>query len=310
MKIRKMILVYNPQSARFWQIEKEVLQKVRNLKGWMVGKYEITADDVEVNAARLKRLIMDDALIVAAGGDGTVSVAVNAILGSLAEGVSLGVLAYGNFNDTARSFGNLRLEEILRKAERGERAKVWALECLINQKHWRYGMCYFTVGMFAEACAVFDHPKTRKVLQRGKRHLLFSLGVLARWWLKQRKRRFMPDFCLGNSSDEFVARKGYSDYMAVNGATVARIMKGGQWFRKSQYFLSETGQMTRFSKLVPMMLGSMLKRIPGVESDYDCVAFARPARVMVQAEGEYKMMSGVERIEVRKAARGIDVILR
>lgn len=308
--MRKMILVYNPKSSYFRGIEREVLSRVRELKGWMVGKYEIIEDDVEVNATRLKRLITDDTLVLAAGGDGTASVAINAMMTSLAEGVRLGVLSYGNFNDTARSLGSLKLDEIIRRAERGSGTEVWPLECMINQKHWRYGMSYFTVGMFAEACAVFDHPKTRKVLQKGKRHLLFSLMVLARWWLKQRKRKFLPDFCLGNSSDEFVGRKGYSDYMAINGATVARIMRGGRWFKNKQYFLSETGQMTRFFKLVPMMLKSIFKRVPGVESDYDCLAFAEPARVMVQAEGEYKMMSGVERIEIRKAGRALKVIAR
>ena len=305
--MKRLILVYNRRSSNFWRVEKEVLTKVRNLKGWAVGKFEVADTNVDDNSARLAKILSDGDLVMAAGGDATATIAINGIMSSKAQKVRVGVLAYGNFNDTARCFGDLKFEEILK----GDTQEVWPLECSVNRTHWRYGMCYFTVGMFAEACAVFDHPKTRKHLQKKrKKHMTFSLAVLAQWWVRQRRRKFLPSFTLGNSSEEFVDSKGASDYMAVNGISVAKMMKGGKWFLQDGYFLSTTGVLTKFFRLVGFMLRSIFRRIPGVESDYDQIIFKRPAKVMLQAEGEYMKLNDVELIEVRKAKKPILAIMK
>lgn len=306
--MKRLLLVYNPRSSHFWQVKKDVLSKIGGLKGWTIGKFEVSDTDVDDNAARLARVIFDHDLIISAGGDGTANIAVNAIMLSSARDVRIGVLAYGNFNDMARSLGELAFDEVLKMGDKAQ--EIWPLECKINQRHWRYGMCYFTMGMFAEACAVFDHPKVRKKLQKGRKHLISSLMILARWWLRQRKKKFLPSFALGNSSEEYVERIGVSDYMAVNSRTVARIMKGGKWFLDRNDFLSETGQMTRMRKLVPMMLKSMFKQIPGIESDYDRLIFEKPAKIMMQAEGEYKMIENVNVVEIKKAEKPILAVMR
>lgn len=305
--MRRLILVYNRRSANFWRVERSVLAQVRELKGWAVGKFEVADTDVDDNAGRLAKVLADGDLVIAAGGDATATIVVNAAMLTKAQDVRVGVLGYGNFNDTARCFGDLKLEEVLK----GETQEVWPLECRVNGEHWRYGMCYFTVGMFAEACAVFDHPRTRKHLQkRRKKHMIFSLLVLAQWWFRQRKRHFLPEFSLGNSSDEYIASKGESDYMAVNGVSVAKIMRGRKWFLQDSYFLSTTGALTKFFALVGFMLKSMLRRVPGTESDLDRIIFAKPAKVMLQAEGEYQKMSDVKVIEVQKAAKPLLVVMK
>jgi len=272
----------------------------------MVGKFEVADTDVDDNAARLAKIIHDDDLVVSAGGDATATIAVNGIMLADAQNARLGVIGFGNFNDTARSFGFLRLEEILK----GDAVEVWPLECKVNKEHWRYGMCYFTVGMFAEACAVFDQPKTRKALQGGRKRTIYSLWVLAKWWLKQRKKHQLPDFMLGNSSEEFVECKNKSDYMAVNSQTVAKMMRGGKFFYQKDAFLSYNGQMTKFFRLCGMMLKSIFHRIPGTESDYDCLVFTEPAKMMIQAEGEYKKLENVEVIEIAKAKKPLLVMIK
>ena len=115
---------------------------------------------------------------------------------------------------------------------------------------------------------------------------------------------------LGDSSEDFMECKNVSDYMAVNGRSVAKIMKGSDWYLKDGAFLSMTGQMTKFRKLVPMMLKSMFKRVPGTESDYDCIVFPKATKVMVQAEGEYKMISGVRTVEIAKVGKPLLVVAK
>ena len=304
--MKRLIIVYNPRSSHFAKVEQEVLSKARGLKGWAVGKFEVADTNVDDNAHRLEKIIRDDDLVIAAGGDGTATIAVNGIMLTQAKNVRLGVQGFGNFNDVSRCFGSMKFDEILK----GDAKEVWPLECKINKEHWRYGMCYFTVGMFAEACAAFDQPKTRKKLQGGDKSMLFSLKVLVKWWLKQRKKQLLPHFALGGASGEYIECKNKSDYMAVNGKTVAKMMHGGKYYLSKDGFLSYNGQMTKFFKLCFMMAKSILRRIPGTESDYDCLVFPKPSKMMVQAEGEYHKFEDVEIIEISKADKPLLAIVK
>ena len=162
----RLILVLNPRSSQYAAVTREILEPARKLKGWTVGKFELDLGDVDDNARRLAGILQDGDLVVAAGGDGTASVAVNGVMVAtnevtLVEGaevvgrrrnVTLSVLGYGNFNDTARMLGVRRaggLEEIVARFARGEVADVYPLEALVNGRHWRYAAAYVTVGMLA-----------------------------------------------------------------------------------------------------------------------------------------------------------------
>ena len=68
--MKRLLLVFNPRSSHFWQVERDILTKVRELRGWMVGKYEISDTDVDDNARKLSKIVMDGDIVVAAGGDG------------------------------------------------------------------------------------------------------------------------------------------------------------------------------------------------------------------------------------------------
>ena len=305
--MKRLFIVYNPRSSHYEQVKTDIIDRLKGLKGVMVGKFEVEPTNVDDNARRLAKVLTTGDLVIAAGGDGTANIAVNGIMLSKAQNVKFGVIGYGNFNDVARTFGNLKLDDILR----GHVKRVYPLECKINGKHWRFGMCYFTLGMFAEACACFDAPKTRKTLRKGGRKTVFSLMTLVKWWFKNHRQQFLPEsFQLGDSSEDFAECKKMSDYMAVNGRTVAKIMKGSNWYLKESGFLSMTGQMTKFRKLVPMMLKSVFKRVPGTDSDYDCLVFPEASTVMVQAEGEYKKISGVRTVEISKVQKPLLVVTK
>lgn len=304
--MRRIVIVYNPRSTHAKEVEEKVIEPARHLAGCILAKFEVAEAIVDFNAKRLAKILVDDDLVVAAGGDGTATVAINGIMLSNAKNVRLGVQGFGNFNDVARSFGNLKFEEIIS----ANAHEVWPLQCEINGKHWRYGMCYFTIGMFAEACAVFDDPKIRKTLRKGGRKIFFSLVTLAKWWLKQHKRSFLPSFLLGDASGDFVDKTGSSDYMAVNSVTVAKIMKGDRYLTKKKEFLSSTGELTRFWSMVSFMLKSVFKKIPGDESDLDILRFGAASKVTIQAEGEYVEIDDVKKIEVMKSEKPLLAVMR
>lgn len=199
--LKKLVLVYNPQASHHLAVETEVLSVVRNLTGWLVGKYEVSAGGVHGNAKRLSEILNDGDLVIVAGGDGTATMAVNGVMLS-GKDVTLGVLGYGNFNDTARMLKMKRpveyggeyiggVLEILQKFEEGKTREIYPLEVRVNGEHWRYAPCYFSMGMMAESTMVFEEPKVREKLKSGKKKLCFSMWTLAKWYFRNRKRSFL-----------------------------------------------------------------------------------------------------------------------
>ncbi len=171
-------------------------------------------------------------------------------------------------------------------------------------------MCYFTIGLFAEACAVFDEKKVRRYLQNRWGKLAYSVWVLAKWYVKNRKREFLKDFeILSVGRGELKCDK-MSDYVALNGRRMARVMRGGEWFLTEDKFLSEVADLRKFRGIFGMMARSILAKVPGSETKGDELTFAMPSKIMIQAEGEYKMLEGVKKIEIRKAAQPLEVVLR
>jgi len=304
--MKRLIVVCNSRSSHYKKVDEEVIQPARQLNGWMIARFEVAQESVDANAKRLAQFLVDGDLVIAAGGDGTATVAINGVMFSSAKDVRLGVAGYGNFNDVANCFGNLSFEEIIA----GEVKEVWPLQCSVNGKLWRYAMCYVTVGMFAEACAVFDEPKHRKVLRRGGRKISYSLRSLASWWMREHRHDFLPNFSLGDASGDSLDMVGVSDYLAINSPSVAKIMKSDAMFSEPNEFVSTTGKLSKFWKLAGFMLKSVLKKIPSERSDYDVLSFSNPADVMIQAEGEYVRLEQASRIEVQKSKKALLAIVR
>ena len=249
----RLILVLNPRSSQYAAVTREILEPARKLKGWTVGTFELDLGDVDENAARLAGILQDGELVVAAGGDGTASVAVNGVMmaeeGRLGGGeagqsgvgvgarkrVTLAALGYGNFNDTARMLGVKRregLEEVVARFAQGQTTEIYPLEALVNGKHWRYAAAYVTVGMLAASTAVFDTEPVRWKLREGKPRLIFSLWSLVKWYTRHHRQDWLPE---GYRNGEAWAART-TDYVAVNGKSVAQVMRGGRWYLDPQEF--------------------------------------------------------------------------
>ena len=108
--MKRILIVYNPRSSRYAEVKQEVLAPARDLKGCIVGKYEVKPTNIDDNINTLAKLLKNGDLVISAGGDATGVISANAILKSKKD-VTLSALPYGNFNDLARTLGTMTMED-------------------------------------------------------------------------------------------------------------------------------------------------------------------------------------------------------
>lgn len=302
--MRRLLVVYNPNSSNYVRVKNEVLEKLPSISGFMIGKFIIEKAPFEDNVKRLKKVLEDGDVVLSAGGDATAAVSANAILES-GKDVTLSVLPYGNFNDLARTLRTFKFDDVLNSGFKS--TNFYPLDVVVDGKHWRYACCYVTIGMTAEAVELFDNQKIRKKLQKGHKSSWRSYIYLATWYFKNRRKKvFIPEFKLNGE----LQHKKTSDYAAVNGRSMSRVMKGGDDFLKPEIFRSEADRLaTNLWRLTKLMTKSVLSRVPGKDTKGDTLEFVKPATVSLQAEGEYKTFENANKIEIRKPSKCLKVIL-
>lgn len=323
--MKRIFIVYNPRSSRFFDVKKGVLSRQKEFKGFCLGKYEVEPTDVDRNADKFAKVLKDGDFVIAAGGDATGVIASNAILKS-GKDVSLAVLPYGNFNDLSRTLGTKTLEDILtwtgdaaggtpaaRRREpstvgetvvAGPVQRLYPLEIYVDGKFFRYATCYVTIGMMAEAVGLYNEPKMRKILKTKCGRDIGSYTNLAGWYFKNRRKKvFLPDFKLNGN----LQPKKTSDYAAINGKYVARVMRGREDYKSPTIFHSKTDRLTSFWRLFNLMAKSILFHVPSSETKGDILEFIEPATIELQAEGESKTFRNVKTIEIRKSKKYLKV---
>ena len=321
----RLVLVYNPRSSGFKQVEDEVITPLRQQKNLTLLKFIVQPTNVDDNAAHLARILRAGDLVLAAGGDGTATIALNGVVqaeqlkrpeapaetkstsakptATQAEpSVRLAVLGYGNFNDFARTLGRYDFTYVAKHFFQADTQTetptrpLYPLEILVNGRHWRYAASYLTVGLFAESTQVFDQPAVRKFLQKHGKNLFFSVWALARWYFQNRKREFIPAGKLNGQP----LKPGTTDLLMVSSKSVAKVMRGGRAYLDPQNFWLSTARLGSFWRLVWFMLRSILHRLPGQATSVAQLEFAQPVSLELQAEGEYQKFTEVRKIEVRK----------
>ena len=334
----RLILVYNPNSSNYRRVKKDILSKKEKLfAGYTLDEYTIKKIGFENNVKNLREEIKDADLLLALGGDATAAITANAILESKKD-ATLAVLPYGNFNDLARTLGTMKLSDVkvaldvlsegirslgwrgLAPAARGDgpagrgprkdmsaTSKLYPLEIYVDGKFWRYATCYVTIGMTAEAVELFDTPKFRKYMKKGHKSSWRSYVALAKWYFKNRhKKIFLPNFTINGKPTV----KNASDYAAVNGKSMCRVMKGGDDWKKPYIFRSAALKTVSFPRLFSLMAKSILHRTPGTDTKGDLLEFKDPATVELQAEGEYQIFENIKNIKVRKGNKCLKVIMK
>lgn len=299
--MKRLLIVYNPNSSQYIHVEKEILSKITKLGGRMVGKFTIEKTPFEHNVKRLTRVLRNGDFVLSAGGDATAAVCANAVLDSDKD-VTLAVLPYGNFNDLARTLGTKTMEDVLQDSKV---KKLYPLDIIVDGKHWRYATCYVTIGMTADSVTIFDDPKIRKGMQKGHRSSWRSYLQLMSWYFKHRhKKQFIPEFKINGKPQDI----RISDYAALSGRSMCRVMKGREDYLKPLTFRSEAYRTTSFPRLFMLMAKSILYRTPGKDTKGDILEFVKPSTVSLQAEGEYNTFTGVKKIEIKKPTKFLKVI--
>jgi hypothetical protein len=145
----------------------------------------------------------------------------------------------------------------------------------------------------------------RKALKTNFGRKITSYTELAGWYFKHRhKKQFLPEFTINNKKQH----PKTSDYAAINGRSMARVMKGGEDFLDPKAFRSETDRLTSLWRLIKLMTKSILFRVPGTRTTGDTLEFKNPATVTLQAEGEHIILKSIKTIEIKKGAKCLKVI--
>lgn len=300
--MQRIIVVYNPNSSRYSDVKEKVLERIRGLSGCIVGKYEIKKTVLEKNVENLASILKDGDLVISAGGDATGVIAANGVIRS-GKDAKLAVLPYGNFNDLACTLKTKTIDDVLGK--KAKEKKLYPLEIIVDGEVFRYATCYVTIGMMAEAVYIYDQPEMRKKLKRSFGRNITSYTELIKWYFKNRhKKRFLPEFYLNGKKQDVRA----SDYVAVSGGAMARVMRGGTDYLDKKIFRREVGRLTSFWQLFKIMYKSILVRIPGEETTGDILEFVQPATVELQAEGEHRVFRNIRTIKIKKGEKCLKVI--
>lgn len=300
----RLILVYNPNSTNFTRVKKEILnQKTELFKNYDLAEYTIKQIGFDTNVKNLGQELENGDLCLSLGGDATAAITANAILDS-GKDVTLSVLPYGNFNDLARTLKTMKLKDINLNSKP---INLYPLEIYVNNNLWRFATCYVTIGMTAEAVELFDAPKFRKYMKKGHKSSWRSYLALAKWYFKHRhKKTFLHEFTVNGRKSS----KNASDYAAVNGKSMCRVMRGGDDYKKTKIFRSANIKTVSFPKLFMLMARSILHRVPGKLTTGDVLEFKTPTIVEFQAEGEYQVFENVKKIEVKKGKKCLKVITK
>jgi diacylglycerol kinase family enzyme len=296
--MNRLVIVYNKNSTKYPRVKTEILNRLRG----KYTPYEInTETNVDGNAAKLAPFIQSGDRIIAAGGDGTATICINAIIGSnLADEVTFGVLPYGNFNDMARCFGRLTVTDIL--ADKTKFEKAYPLRIYLDEQPYRYGMCYVTIGLFAASTRIFDEQPIRQKM-RAANTMLSSLISLAQWYYGHRKEFFLPPFKINGRK----LRTRTTDYLAVNCTSMAGVMRNKHRFYLGNTFLSGFDDLSKWGNLANIMSKSVGWQIPGNQTYGDILEFSEPATVEIQSEGEYAAVTATS-IAIRKSKTAINVL--
>ncbi len=302
----QLVIVQNPQSTRAELFDERVAFPLHQA-GIDFRIIPTESKDAEANIAALSEQLPDSGIVISAGGDGTASQVMNAVLRGKKrnkEGVAkvaLGFVRLGNFNDIAGE--HTGAQDVLTLLD----APIVNIRPMIVEVDGEY-LChapgYFSLGGASLAARKFSEKGTRQEVRQTPEQLKLasSLGRVAAHYMQNRDQ-YLPAFRVNNGTR--IVEKA-TDIIAINTPRVARVVRTQRPYYDSPEFGARTNiDTSRIVPNVPVGLRALAGKMPLVPVENMHITFAEDALVPAQAEGEFRLLK-VKELSVHK--RPEDVI--
>lgn len=300
---RRLVVAHNPHSSRAAAVQKQVFDRLEEV-GYIYETIEVRQAHLNDNVARLAPLIQPGDIILSAAGDGSAHAVFHTVMAANQLGVELGFLAFGNFNDIPHVFNTKEtLQDPVAFLEQASAEKVWPISVSVDGAPLRSALLYASIGWTAQAAQQFDAPGVRHSITHGGAGVLKSLWRTGLYYLKTRSKAGLPAFRHNGNT----YRK--TDLLFANGPTVARLFRSGKHYYKLDVFLFRMLDIRGLVKNIPFLAMGLLGRMKGEETNDLTIEFLEPASAVLQCDGEVVELEGVGRVEVKKAAVPLTVLV-
>jgi diacylglycerol kinase family enzyme len=298
-----LFVVTNPNSTNANSVEADVLRSLvdHDISYTHIDTRFRTAED---NIADLTERISDDAIVISAAGDGTAEQLAAVALQK--QGVALGILPYGNFNDTALSHMNTDqtvLDFLACDVPTVERKPI-SIE--VNGEHLTDSFSYATFGLTAVIAAGFRDEASRERLRSAKQSRRRFMSLKQAGFDYLRYSRKIPRFAVNGEK----VRKNRRDLAFSNNPTVAGLLRFEDTYFDKDYFGARTNlNMKGLNDIitfgVPSLFGyGPLDKAEALRIQFETVADQLP----FQSGGEYQEIDTESIFVYKDAAKKVSYL--
>lgn len=300
---RRLVIAHNPLSSRAIQVDEQVFARL-DAAGYKYHKIEVQKASLEANVKRLKSKIKPGDIVISAGGDGSAHAIMHTVIAANKPGVSVGFLAYGNFNDMAHSLNKRAArQDPVKLLEKSTEQKLYPLSLYADDKLERHALLYATIGWTAKAAGKFDDMSLRKELVRtGNVNLVGSLWHAFKYYMQSRAHSDLVDFT--------ARRQKYSqrtDILLANSTALARLFKTGKNYGHGKKFLFRTLRVRWLLPNIGFLTLGLVSRIRGQAINNLSIKFSQKSKLPVQCDGEVFELE-TDNIKVKKGDIAITVM--
>lgn len=310
----RLVLVVNPRSSGFTLVYDKIIRHIDDLNIPKSQKttYEIQPTNPLDNAQKMAKLLQDNDVIFAAGGDGTAHIATNAAFLSGKKNLKIKYTGFGNFNDYALSFSRGDRKHCLRALkEQKPVATLTPMEITINGQFFRYAPLYATIGLTGEMADIFEHPKVRGLVKKSpgrNSRLIMSLSAATRFYFKNRRHKTLPPSTISVDDKPQTPPKHTTDLVFMNGPRMARIMRSKQNRQDSTTFGFTALDSEKLIRNTPFLTKGLFGYIPLTRAKQTEILFETPNRITIQIEGETETLTDIKSLKVKLTQNSINVL--
>jgi len=298
----RLVIAHNPRSSRQKQVGEKVFARL-DAAGYHYEKLEVLQAPLAENIAHLAPQIHAGDVIICAAGDGSAHAVMNSVIASQKPDVTLGFLAFGNFNDLPHTMNSrASLQDPVTLLRDGNVKLARSLDVTTDGKHLRYALLYVTLGWTAKAAAHFDQSGVRERSHRGKTGLARSLVALGMFYLKSRKNSLLPEFKIDNKIYH------QTDILIANSTHIARLFHTRTRYYLTGKFLVRTLDVRTLLTNAGFLLSGLFTHISGNKHRELVIDFDTKSSVTLQCDGEVVELSDCRQLRIDKSKQQLAIL--